>query len=75
MYSDSHNYLLSEKGLVFYLYLQKFPLDFSLSTVIFAAANFDKRKFFFRHPVYFLAQGGDFIYGDVDYKQCLGGPN
>ena len=52
MYSDSHIYLLSEKGLVFYLYLQKFHLDFSISTVIFAAANFDKRKFFLRHPVY-----------------------
>ena len=49
----SHIYLLSEKGLVFYLYLQKFHMDFSLSTVIFAKANFDKRKFFLRHPVYF----------------------
>ena len=47
----SHIYLLSEKGLVFYLYLQKFHMDFSLSTVIFAKANFDKRKFFLRHPV------------------------
>ena len=43
----SHINLLSEKGLVFYLYLQKFHMDFSLSTVIFAMANFDKRKFFF----------------------------
>ena len=42
----SHINLLSEKGLVFYLYLQKFHMDFSLSTVIFATANFDKRKFF-----------------------------
>ena len=42
----SHIYLLWEKGLVFYLYLQKFHMDFSLSTVIFATANFDKRKFF-----------------------------
>ena len=47
----SHINLLSEKGLVFYLYLQKFHMDFSLSTVIFAMANFDKRKFFLRHPV------------------------
>ena len=42
----SHIYLLSEKGLVFYLYLQKFHMDFSLSTVTFATDNFDKRKFF-----------------------------
>ena len=47
----SHINLLSEKGLVFYLYLQKFHMDFSLSRVIFAMANFDKRKFFLRHPV------------------------
>ena len=50
----SHINLLSEKGLVFYLYLQKFHMDFSLSTVIFAMANFDKRKFFLRHPVHFI---------------------
>ena len=30
----------------FYLYLQKFHMDFSLSRVIYAMANFDKRKFF-----------------------------
>ena len=41
----------SLRGLVFYLYLQNFPMDFSLSTVIFATANFDKRKFFLRHHV------------------------
>ena len=29
----------------------KMIVDFSFSTVIFAMANFDKRKFFFRHPV------------------------
>ena len=40
-----------EKGLLFYLYLQKFHMDFSLSTVIFATAKFHKRKFFLRHPV------------------------
>ena len=43
----SHIYLMSEKALIFYLYLQKFNMDFSLSTVIFATANFHKRKFFF----------------------------
>ena len=50
----SHIYLLSEKGLVFYLYLQKFHMDFSLSRVIFTMANFDKRKFFLRHPVHYI---------------------
>ena len=41
-----------EKGLLFYLYLQKFHMDFSLSTVIFATANFDKRKFFCETPCF-----------------------
>ena len=50
----SHIYLLSEKGLVFYLYLQKFHMDFSLSRVIFAMANFDKRKFVFETPCMLL---------------------
>ena len=36
----SHIYLMSEKALIFYLYLQKFNMDFSLSTVIFATVNF-----------------------------------
>ena len=45
-------YLTPEKGLEFYLYLQKFNMDFSLSAVIFATANFHKRKFFLRHPVH-----------------------
>ena len=49
----SHIYMLSEKGLVFYLYLQKFHMDFSLSTVIFATADFNKRQFFLRHTVSF----------------------
>ena len=39
-------YLTSERALVFYLYLQKFNMDFSLPVVIFAMANFHKRKFF-----------------------------
>ena len=56
MYSDSRIYLLWMKGLVFYLYLQMFHLDFSISSVIFAAANFDKRKFL-RHPVDLQFQG------------------
>ena len=41
-----HIYLTSEKAFIFYVYLQKFNMDFSLSTVIFATANFHKRKFF-----------------------------
>ena len=32
-------YLTPEKGLEFYLYLQKLNMDFSLSAVIFAMAN------------------------------------
>ena len=46
-----HISLTSERSLVFYLYLQKFKMDFSLPAVIFATANFHKRKFFLRHPV------------------------
>ena len=34
-------YLTSDKGLVFHLYLQKFKMDFLLSAVIFATANFN----------------------------------
>ena len=53
---SSHIYLC-EKGLVFYLYLQEFHMDLSLPTLIFAMANFDKRKFFLdtlydNHPSY-----------------------
>ena len=58
----SHIYLLWEKGLVFYLYLQKFHMDFSLSRVIFAMANFDKRKFFLRHPVGFFVNSLEMIF-------------
>ena len=35
-----HIYFTLEKGLVFYLYLQKFNMDVTLSAVIFATANF-----------------------------------
>ena len=38
-------YLTPEKGLEFYLYLQKFNMDFSLSAVIFATANFHQKLF------------------------------
>ena len=46
----SHIYFLWEKGLVFYLYLQEFHMDFSLPTVIFAMAFLTKGSFF-RHPL------------------------